>query len=149
MRVFEVTSREALALLDEKEKAQRLEEAVYSTFRSDQGVSMIVFDTHLVVPIRVGCVTKMEYQWFPSHSSFIKLAVLLTAEPKIILERRMNDYRETGRERDLNLNNIGFDQLLNQEAFQQLVVPTVSSLVLDTSSMTPTEMAHVIIERWS
>ncbi len=149
MKAFGVTERESLALFTEKEKITKLEEAALTTFEENQESEMIIFDTHLIVPIRVGTIQRVEYQWFQSHIPFIRMALLLIAEPELILSRRINDYEATGRRRDFSANNIKTDQSLNKEAFQRLVAPSVNSMVIDTTETEPEMLAKTITQRWN
>lgn len=149
MEAFRVTERESLALFSEKEKITTLEKVARTTFEENQEAAMIIFDTHLVVPIRVGAIQRLEYQWFQSHVPFIRMALLIIAEPEFILSRRMNDYETTGRRRDFDVDNISRDQSLNTEAFQRLVAPSVNSMILDTTITEPEILARTITQRWN
>lgn len=122
MRILGFTTREELNNLNTKEKLARRTKYLMEVFqraRSDH--RLVLIDMHLMVPIREGDAVRYETTWSDEYTNYISGAYMLTAEPVVIRDWREHDAKNTGRKRDLSLDNIMIDQQLNIREFSDLV----------------------------
>jgi adenylate kinase len=93
----------------------------------------VLFDTHLLVPIRKGGSVTYENIWSNDYSQYVSDVVMLEADPAVIRKWRLYDREVTGRVRDVSVENIIQDQILNTVEFENLVakhaIPATSTLL--------------------
>lgn len=133
MALFNGIPREELEKLTAQEKFSKMEPAFVQLFSDFQHLARVLFDTHLIVVIRKGEEVKTENVWSPKYIPYINQAFFLTADPKVISQRRISDFETTGRKRDPNVEHITHEQYLNYDEFQRSVQPHVTSSVIDNT----------------
>jgi adenylate kinase len=127
---FGNVDRAALEKMDAVSKFQIFEKSLLARFNECKKCRNVIIDTHLIVVIRNNGHEIHEMMWSQSFNQWIKKAVLLLADPQMIHARRALDLEQTGRVRDLNVENIERDQMLNIEAFKKLIMPFVPEAVI-------------------
>lgn len=138
---LQISNREELEKIPSAQKSTILESALLCEFQQQRSADRVLLDHHLVVVIRQDNMVRYESRWLPNLVPFIRKAVLLTAEPSIIQERRRIDEIRTGRRRNLDLQSIVVDQMVNKQAFEENVIPSVDAIVVDTTEQTLRQLA--------
>lgn len=146
MDVMGVSSRSELEKIEAVIKYELLEKALFKKSNDfDSSVEYVLIDCHLMVPIRKNGLVYYECMWSNKFINFSHGVYMLTADPYEILRRRTIDKDLSGRERDLNLENIHRDQETNKIMLNSLLKPILPTTILETTNISIEELAENIL----
>lgn len=144
MQLFGGVSRDILERLSPDEKMRMMEPAFIELFEHNKLSRFILFDTHLIVPIRKEGTIVFENIWSSKYLPYINRAYFITSNPQDIFNRRVSDYQKTGRKRDIDLDNIKRDQHVNLCVFEEIICPAVKSKIVTNKDGNPQYAFSVI-----
>lgn len=146
MDVIGVSSRSELEKIEAVVKYELLEKALLKKVMIfDSSLEYVLIDCHLMVPIRKNGLVYYECMWSNKFINFSHSVYMLTADPYEILRRRTIDKDLSGRERDLNLENIHRDQETNKIMLNSLLKPILPTTILETTNLSIKELAENIL----
>ena len=144
MQLFGGVSRDILERLSPDEKMRMMEPAFIELFEHNKLSRFILFDTHLIVPIRKEGTIVFENIWSSKYLPYINRAYFITSNAQDILNRRVSDYQKTGRKRDIDLDNIKRDQHVNLCVFEEIICSAVTSKIVTNKDGNPQYAFSVI-----
>jgi len=141
--IFGGIPRSELERLTPEYKKQKMLPVLEELF-SEHDDQVLLYDSHLVVPIRSKEGLVYENMWSLTLAAFTKHVFYIYCNPNDILRRRISDYERTSRVRNLDIQSIIQDQQINLRALQTEIAPHVRTTIIDNSNCSIEDSARYI-----
>lgn len=141
-----ITNRQALEELAPDKKMAIKIPALIKKFKGVAKNNLDLLDMHLLVPIRKGKSLIYEDVWSDDFFPYLLKAYFIYAEPSSILIRRSEDFKMTGRKRNMSLEGIESDQEVNLKRFSEIFFNKIPHQLIDSSRRSIQEINSLILK---